>query len=55
MSEEVETMLSSAIRAAPFATAKTVGVKAHKQVGISQLEEESRREREKQGASSVYL
>lgn len=55
VSEEAETMLSRAIRAAQFVTAETVYMKAHKQVGSSQLEGDFRSDRGKQGLSSVCL
>lgn len=46
MNEEAETVLSSVIHMALFATAETFCVKAHKQVGSSQLEEDSQSEGE---------
>ena len=45
VSEDIETVLSSAIHVALFSAAETVDMKAHKQVGSSQLERCSRSER----------
>lgn len=46
MSEGVKTMLSSGIHVAVFAAAEIVFMKAHKQVGSSELEGDSWSERE---------